>query len=132
MIVLNRYDDLADVDMYGSFDIPFPNFLDDDFSSYLPGDEYKGLSVCPPEGQTKGKKKILKKIIFSGHIFITADCWRAGGVYSNFSLYVSTKAANLFQHIPLTSMNKFRYASAVIDSGTFQTNERNSYVCRTY
>ena len=70
MMTLTGYDEAADMDLYGSFDNPNPHFLTSDFSSYLTGDDHKGITVCPPEGQTQGKpyyfsSKSNFKVMFS-------------------------------------------------------------------
>jgi hypothetical protein len=64
MITLSCHDFAADMDLYGSIENPLPYFLESTFSSFRPGDEYRGVTICPPEGQTKGKKKNFMWLIF--------------------------------------------------------------------
>ena len=121
-MTLTRHDNLADADLYGSYDNPMPNFVESEFNSYVEGDEYQGITVCPPEGQSKGKKSLVSALK-TGHIFLTVDCWQPGAVYSNFSLYVTTNSAALWKSTPLTSLGRYEYLSALVDTAYVDTDD---------
>ena len=56
-MTLSGNDHGADLDFYGSYNDMkniFPGYLNSTFASYRQGDEYHGLTLCPPTGQEKG------------------------------------------------------------------------------
>lgn len=126
-MTLTCHDFAADMDLYGSYDNPFPIFLNSTFSSYTTGDEHKGVTVCPPEGQTTGSLQYFLSSHFLGHIFLTVDCWQLGTLESSYSLYVTTKSYSLWKTTPLTELPRSEYMAALIDSAYLTTPSGHLY-----